>query len=89
MSEIGELDAATLIDGLRYQIVCPEVTTMGWCPQKCGYSSRGSNFCTACLMEALSIKVGPETADNVYFAIHNFNDSRKRMQAAVEQATTP
>lgn len=79
-------EALTMIHALRYQLDRPEITTMGWCPKGCGYSSRGSDICSACLMEALSAAVGPEKADNVYYAIQNASDARKRLEAVIAEA---
>lgn len=78
--------AQALIDRLQYEIMRPEITTMGWCANACGNSARGGGRCTACLMEALTTEAGAEIADEAYYAIHDMHDARKRFAALFERA---
>ena len=54
-----------IIAALRYQIVTPRVTTMGWCANGCGRVARGAGKCPACWTLALSLHVGISEAMRV------------------------
>jgi hypothetical protein len=79
------LTVRDLIDGLRYQIVCPDVTTMSLCPLGCGYSSRGGNYCSACVMKELTARIGVADADAVYLAHRNYADAGRNLRVTTER----
>ena len=50
-----------LISSLRYQILCPQVSTWGSCRQAtCPNSARGAGVCSTCLQADLIQLVGDE-----------------------------
>ena len=50
-----------LISSLRYQILCPQVSTWGSCRQAtCPNSARGAGICSTCLQADLIQLVGDE-----------------------------
>ena len=52
-------EAQRLLGEIRYQVLRPEVTTVGECDRKCGNMARGSRVCEECLVDDLR-KLMPE-----------------------------
>ena len=66
-----------LFDDLKYQILAPEVTTMGEC--ECGYGqSRGGRTCLCCLQSELGDTTNHDLADLYIAALYHLKSKQEK-----------
>jgi len=79
------MTAVDTIFTLRFKIVRPAVTTMGWCP-RCGSPSHGGGVCADCLIEDLPKPMQPiarqwrdhaESAERAWWALERMAERKE------------
>ena len=65
-----------LFDEIDYQILAPEVTTMGEC--ECGSASRGGRTCLYCLQDELGNTTSHDLADSYIAALYHLKSKQEK-----------